>query len=137
MKRLLLVFLILMGCAKNDLKVSDALTGHWTFQSSEVSGDFTIINSTDGYSLQAGGIFTINNVAYTCDQFWIPARSSGNIDIYLGSPIKNNSREAMLLFSIHPSTLQYSVLKPTNVYYEIKKENRLVKVKDEFVLQKK
>ena len=137
MKRFILFSVILIGCSKADIKPSDALTGHWSFQSPSVSGDFTILNTPNGYSLQAGGIFTIKGVSYTCDQFWIPQRTTGNIDIYLGSPMINSSREAMLIFSIHPSALQYSMLQPTHVFYELKKESGLVQVKEEFVLQKK
>lgn len=137
MKHFLLFFIILLGCSKADVKPSDALTGHWSFQSSSVSGNFTILNTSNGYSLQAGGTFTIKGVSYTCDQFWIPLRSTGNIDIYLGSPMINNSREAMVVFSINPTTLQYSVLQPTNVFYELKKDKDLVHVKETFVLQKK
>jgi hypothetical protein len=137
MKRFILFSIVLIGCAKADIKPSDALTGHWSFQSSSLSGDFTILNTANGYSLQAGGKFTIKGVSYTCDQFWIPLRSAGNIDIYLGSPMTNNSREAMLVFSINPTTLQYAVLQPTDVFYELKKGNGLVHVKEAFVLQKK
>ena len=137
MKRFVLFSIILIGCSKADIKPSDALTGHWSFQSSSVSGDFTILNTSNGYSLQAGGTFTINGLSYTCDQFWIPLRSTGNIDIYLGSPMTNNSREAMMVFSINPSTLQNAMLQPTHVFYELKKGNGLVHVKEEFVLQRK
>jgi len=137
MKHFVLFSIILIGCSKADIKPSDALSGHWSFQSSSVSGDFTILNTPNGYSLQAGGTFTIKNVTYTCDQFWIPLRSASKIDIYLGSQMTNSSREAMLVFSINPSTLQYSVLQPTDVFYELKKDKSLVHVKEEFVLQRK
>lgn len=137
MRSFILVSIILIGCSKADIKPSDALTGHWLFQSGSVSGDFTILNTSNGYSLQAGGIFTIKGVTYTCDQFWIPLKSTGTIDIYLGSPLMNSSREAMLVFSINPSTLQYGVIQPTNVFYEIKTDNSLVHVKDPVFLQKR
>jgi hypothetical protein len=137
MKRFILFTIILIGCSKADIKPSDALTGHWSVQSSSVSGEFTILNTANGYSLQAGGIFTIDGVSYACDQFWIPLRSAGNIDIYLGSPMINNSRDAMLIFSINPSALQNAILQPTNVFYELKKGKGLVHVKEAFVLQKK
>lgn len=137
MKRFVLFSIILLGCSKADIKPSDALAGHWAFQSSSVSGDFTILNTANGYSLQSGGTFTIKGVSYTCDQFWIPLRSANKIDIYLGSPMANSSREAMLVFSINPATLQYAVLQPTDVFYELQKDKSLVHVKEEFVLQKK
>ena len=137
MKRLLLVFIIAMGCSKADVKPAEVLAGHWSFESSSISGDFTILSTPHGYNLQAGGIFTINKVSYTCDQFWIPQRSTGNLDIYLGSPLLNNSREAILIFSINPSTLQHSNLRSTDVFYELKSGKGLVHVKEPFNLQKK
>ena len=137
MRIFFLFFIILIGCSKADIKPSDTLTGHWLFQSGSVSGDFTILNTSNGYSLQAGGIFTIKGKTYTCDQFWIPLKSTGNIDIYLGSPLINSRREAMLVFSINPSTLQFGVIQPTDVFYEIKTDNSLVHVKEPVFLQKR
>ncbi|MBK5278905.1 MAG: hypothetical protein JJE09_08585 [Bacteroidia bacterium] len=136
MKYFILLLIVLVGCSKADIKPSTALTGHWSFQSANVSGDFTILNTSNGYSLEAGGIFSINGVKYACDQFWIPQRSTGNIDIYLGSPMTNSSREAMLVFSIDPSSLQYSILQPVNIYYELNTDKKLVNVKDPFFLEK-
>jgi hypothetical protein len=137
MKRLILILIIAVGCSKTDVKPTDSLSGNWSFQSSSISGDFTILNTSNGYSLQAGGTFSINGVKYTCDQFWIPVRSTGNFDVYLGGPVVNNSREAILIFSVNPSTLRYSVLQPTDVFYEVKTGNGLVRVKEPFVIQKK
>ena len=137
MKRVVLIFIIAMGCSKADVKPADALTGHWSFQSTNLSGDFTILNTPNGYQLEAGGTFRINGVSYTCDQFWIPLRSANSIDIYLGSPIVNNSREAILIFSINPGSLQYATLQPTNVIYELKSGNGLVRVKEPLSLLKK
>ncbi len=137
MNRLILLLIILIGCSKADIQPADQLTGHWTFQSSSVSGDFTILKSANGYSLQAGGLFSINGVNYNCDQFWIPLKSTGNIDIYLGSPMANNLREAMLVFSINRSTLHHSILQPINIFYKLNSEKELVLVKDPFFLEKK
>jgi len=136
MKRFLLILLIAVGCSKADVKPADALTGHWSFQSSSISGDFTILNTPNGYSLQPGGIFTIKGVSYTCDQFWIPLNNAGKVDIYLGSPMVNSSRDAMLIFSVNPATLQYGSLQPSSVIYELK-NSKSVQVKEAFVLQKK
>lgn len=137
MKYLIPLLIILVGCSKADIDPSNALTGHWTFQSSSVSGDFTILKTANGYSLQAGGVFTIKGVSYNCDQFWIPLRSTGNIDIYLGSPMTNDSREAMLVFSINPSTLQHSILQPINILYQLDSNKELVLVRDPLFLEKK
>jgi hypothetical protein len=137
MKRILFLFIILLGCSKTDIQPADQLTGHWIFQSPSVSGDFTILKLANGYSLQAGGLFRINGIAYNCDQFWIPLKNTGNIDIYLGSPMANNSREAMLVFSINRSTLHHSILQPFNIFYKLNAEKELVLVKDQFFLEKK
>ena len=128
--------LVVIGCSKADVKPSDALTGHWSFQSSTISGDFTILNTSSGYSLQSGGTFTIKGVSYSCDQFWIPLNNTGKVDIYLGSPMVNSSRDAMLIFSVNPATLQYGSLQPSSVIYELK-NSKSVQVKEAFVLQKK
>src|SRR6478609_3931421 len=118
-KRFLMFSLVVIGCSKADVKPSDALTGHWSFQSSSISGDFTILNTSNGYSLQPGGKFTINGITYACDQFWIPLNNAGKVDIFLGSPMVNNFRDAMLVFSVNPSTLQYGSLQPSAVIYEL------------------
>ncbi len=137
MKRLIFIFIIALGCSKSDIKPSEALVGNWSFKSPSIAGDFTIANTPNGYSLQAGGKFSINGKSFTCDQFWIPLRSATHVDIYLGSPMINNEREAMLIFSINPSGLPNIVLQPSDVFYELKSGSGLVRVKEEFVLQKK
>jgi hypothetical protein len=136
MKWLVLVVMLAVGCSKVDVIPNDALAGNWSFKSSTISGDFTIINTSNGYSLRAGGTFSINGKSYPCDQFWMPRRSTGSLDIYLGSPMINNSREAMLIFSINPSGSQYSLLQVTDAYYELKNSSSLVPIREAFILHK-